>query len=32
VAAAEPMPRMIRDVSWSAIKKTIVAEVKRLSV
>jgi hypothetical protein len=30
-AEAEPMPRMIRDVSWSAIKNTIVAEVKRLS-
>jgi len=31
-AEAEPMPTMIRDASWSAIKKTIVAEVQRLSV
>jgi hypothetical protein len=30
-AEAEPMQRMIRDVRWSAIKKRIVAEVKRLS-
>ena len=30
-AEAEPMPTMIRDASWSAIKKTIVAEVQRLS-
>ena len=31
-AEAEPMPRMLRDASWPAIKKTIIAEVQRLSV
>jgi hypothetical protein len=30
-AEKEPMPRMLRDVSWSTIKKSIVAEVRRLS-
>jgi len=30
-AEAEPMPNMLREASWSAIKKTIVAEVRRLS-
>jgi len=30
-AETEPMPRMLRRVSWAAIKKAIVAEVKRLS-
>ena len=30
-AEAEPMPSMIREATWSAIKKRIVAEVKRLS-
>ena len=31
-AELEPMPRMLREASWRAIKKSIVAEVKRLSV
>ena len=30
-AEAEPMPRMLREASWTAIKKTITAEVRRLS-
>ncbi len=30
-AEAEPMPRMLRRVSWSEVKKTITAEVRRLS-
>lgn len=30
-AETEPMPRMIRRVAWSEIKRAIVAEVKRLS-
>ena len=30
-AEAEPMPRMLREVSWQAIKETITAEVQRLS-
>lgn len=30
-AEAEPMPRMIKDVSWSQIKKTITREAMRLS-
>jgi hypothetical protein len=30
-AETEPMPRMLRRVSWSEIKKTMVAEVRRLS-
>jgi len=30
-AEAEPMPRMLRRVSWPEIKRTIVAEVKPLS-
>jgi len=30
-AESEPMPRMLRQVSWSAIKKSILAEVQRLS-
>jgi hypothetical protein len=30
-AEAEPMPRMLREASWSAIKERIVAEVRRLS-
>ena len=31
-AEAEPMPRMLREASWTAIKKRIIAEVQRLSV
>jgi hypothetical protein len=30
-AESEPMPRMLRRVTWPDIKKTIVAEVRRLS-
>ncbi len=30
-AEAEPMPRMLRRAAWSEIKKTITAEVRRLS-
>jgi len=30
-AETEPMPRMLRRASWAEIKRTIVAEVKRLS-
>ncbi len=30
-AETEPMPRMLRRASWSEVKKTIIAEVKRLS-
>lgn len=30
-AEAEPMPRMLRRVSWSEVKNTIIAEVRRLS-
>jgi len=30
-AEQEPMPRMIRDVSWPQIKKTIIHEARRLS-
>ena len=30
-AESEPMPRMLRRVSWTEIKRTIVAEVRRLS-
>ncbi len=30
-AETEPMPRMLRRVTWAEIKKTIVAEVKRLA-
>ena len=30
-ADAEPMPRMLRRVSWPEIRRTIAAEVKRLS-
>lgn len=30
-AEAEPMPSMLREASWAAIKKTIIAEVQRLS-
>jgi hypothetical protein len=30
-AEAEPMPRMLREASWTAIKKTIMAEVRRVS-
>lgn len=30
-AESEPMPRMLRRASWPEIKKTIVAEVRRLS-
>lgn len=30
-AETEPMPRMLRRVSWPEIKKTIIAEVRRLS-
>ena len=30
-AETEPMPRMLREVSWSAIKDKIVTEVRRLS-
>jgi hypothetical protein len=30
-AEGEPMPRMIRQVTWDDVKATIVAEVKRLS-
>lgn len=31
-AEVEPMPRMLREASWAAIKKTIITEVQRLSV
>lgn len=31
-AEEEPMPRMLREVSWPVVKKTIVAEVRRTSV
>ena len=31
-AEAEPMPRMLREASWMAIKKRITAEVQRLSL
>ena len=31
-AETEPLPRMLRKASWPAIKKRIVAEVRRLSV
>jgi len=30
-AEAEPMPRMLRRASWLEVKKTITAEVRRLS-
>jgi hypothetical protein len=30
-ADSEPMPRMLRRVSWPEIRRTIAAEVKRLS-
>lgn len=30
-AEAEPMPTMLREASWSAIRKTIIGEVQRLS-
>ena len=30
-AETEPMPNLIRDVSWEEIKRAIVAEVKRVS-
>lgn len=30
-AEAEPMPRMLRPVPWAEIKKTLIAEVKRIS-
>lgn len=30
-AETEPMPAMLRETNWSAIKKTITAEVRRLS-
>jgi hypothetical protein len=30
-AEAEPMPRMLRDVSWDEVKNTIIAEVRRIS-
>jgi hypothetical protein len=30
-ADAEPMPRMLRRVTWSEIKKSIIAEVRRMS-
>jgi hypothetical protein len=30
-AEAEPMPRMLRPAGWSEIKKTNIAEVRRLS-
>ena len=30
-AETEPMPRMLRKVTWASVKKTIVAEVRRLS-
>lgn len=30
-AETEPMPRMIRRIAWSEVKRTIVAEVRRLS-
>ena len=30
-AETEPMPRMLRRVTWRDIKKTIVAEARRLS-
>ena len=29
-AEAEPMPRMLREVAWDEVKKTIVEEVRRL--
>lgn len=29
-AEAEPMPRLLREVGWDDVKKTIVAEVRRL--
>lgn len=29
-AEAEPMPRMVRPLSWSAVKRTLIAEVRRL--
>ena len=29
-AETEPMPRMLREVAWDDVKKTIVAEVRRL--
>jgi len=31
-AEGEPMPRMLRETSWPAIEKKIIAEVQRLSV
>ena len=30
-AETEPMPRMLRRVAWSEVKKAIVADVLRLS-
>jgi hypothetical protein len=30
-AESEPMPRMLRRASWADIKRTITAEVRRLS-
>ncbi|MBZ5639511.1 MAG: nucleotidyl transferase AbiEii/AbiGii toxin family protein [Acidobacteriia bacterium] len=30
-AETEPMPRMLRRVTWASVKKTIVVEVRRLS-
>ena len=30
-AEAEPMPQMLRRASWSEVKKTLIAEVRRLS-
>ena len=29
-AEAEPMPRMLREVAWDDVKKTIIEEVRRL--
>ena len=29
-AEAEPMPRMVREVAWDDVRKTIIEEVRRL--